>query len=257
MKKILLIVSVFCAAFSVKGQNIILCENFNAYDSASAASGVYNGFIISYHSQFSFYTSTQSSGPSGPNSYKFGVDSATMITPNISGATYVQFWTKGNSTDSLSTFYVYDSPDGTNWTLIQTINPINTQATGMMRQYALSAGAAYIKFFYDKSVGNVAFDDFCTTDGPASVNELTAANTPSIFPNPSKGVITLSAASPVFNSCKVTVMNVLGKEVKSFTYTDLNANNQTLDLSALDKGIYLIRFKSEKSEYTQRLILKD
>jgi hypothetical protein len=255
MKKILLFISVVCAALTSGAQNTIICEDFNAYDSASAASGVYHGFNISYHSQFSFYTSTQSSGNSGPNSYKFGVDSATMTSPDISGATYVQFWMKGNATDSLSTFFIYDSPDGTSWTLLQAINPVNT--VGLYRQYALNAGAAFIRFYYTKSVGNVAFDDFCTTDGPVAVNEVTASVTPSIFPNPSKGVISLSSANPLFNNCKVTVMNVLGKEVRSYTFTDLNTGNKTLDLSALDKGIYLLRCKSEKSEFTQRLILKD
>jgi len=255
MKKILLIASVFCASFAAKAQNIIVCEDFNAYDSASAASGVFNGFIISYHSQFSFYTSTQSSGNSGPNSYKFGVDSATIITPNVTGATYVQFWMKGNATDSLSTFYIYDSPDGTNWTLLQAIVPVNT--TGMYRQYALNNGVAYIKFFYDKSVGNVAFDDFCTTDGPVNVQEISSSSVPSVFPNPSKGLVTVNAGGAQFNSCTVTVMNLLGKEVKSFSFTDLNTSAKTMDLSTLDKGIYIIRFKSDKSEYTQRLILKD
>src|SRR5690349_16753663 len=133
MKKILLFVSIFCATLVTRAQNTILCENFNTYDSASAASGVFNGFIISYHTQNSFYTSTQSSGTSGPNSYKFGVDSATIITPNIAGATYTQFWMKGNATDSISTFYVYDSPDGSTWSLIASINPVNL--TGMYRQY--------------------------------------------------------------------------------------------------------------------------
>src|SRR6187455_2136421 len=112
MNKILLFVSILSASYSLQAQNVILCENFNTYDSVTAASGSFNGFMISFHSSFSYYTSTQSSGTSGPNSYKFGVDSATMITPDITGATYIQFWTKGNATDSISTFYVYDSPDG-------------------------------------------------------------------------------------------------------------------------------------------------
>ncbi|MEO8085598.1 MAG: T9SS type A sorting domain-containing protein [Bacteroidota bacterium] len=255
MKKILLLVSIFCASFAARAQNTILCENFNTYDSVTAVSGVFHGFTISYHSAFSYYTSTQSSGTSGPNSYKFGVDSATMISPDITGATYVQFWMKGNATNSASTFYIYDSPDGTSWTLIQAINPVNT--IGMYRQYALNPGAAMIKFFYDKDTGNVAFDDFCTTDGPTFIGETVVSSIPSIFPNPSKGMVTLSALSTVYNNCKVTVMNVLGKEVKSFSFNDLNSSNKTLDLTALDKGVYLVRCKSEKSEFIQRLILRD
>jgi len=257
MKKILLFVSIICASYSLQAQNVILCENFNTYDSVTAASGNFNGFIVSYHSVGSYYTSTQSSGTSGPNSYKFGVDSATMLTPSIAGATHIQFWTKGNATDSLSTFYIYDSPDGNTWTLLQSIVPMNTNSTGQYRQLALTNGAQYVKFFYDKSLGNVAFDDFCSTDGPTSINEPSASASPVIYPNPSKGIVTLSASNPAYNSCKVTVMNVLGKEVKAFEFNDLNAGNKTLDLSAYDKGVYLIRCKAEKSEFTQRLILKD
>ncbi len=251
MKKILLLVTIFCAAYSTKAQNNILCEDFNAYDSLTAASGVYNGFIISYHSSFSYYTSTQSSGLSGPNSYKFGVDSATMITPNISGATYINFWMKGNGTDSLSAFYVYDSPDGTNYSPLATINPVNT--TGMYRQYALHSGATNVRFFYHKSLGNVAFDDFCATDGPVSVGQTPVAAITSVYPNPSTGMITINANS-LFSNCTVTVMNMLGVTVKSFVMTGLH---QKADLSSLSKGIYVIRCKSDKAEFTQRLILKD
>ena len=257
MNKILLFVSILCASYSLKAQNVILCENFNTYDSVTAASGNFNGFLISYHNSFSYYTSTQSSGLSGPNSYKFGVDSATMVTPNITGATHIQFWTKGNATDSLSTFYVYDSPDGTTWTLLQVINPMNTNATGMYRQLALNTGAQFVMFFYDKSLGNVAFDDFCATDGPTSISEPAVSSSPQLFPNPSNGIVTLSAGNPTYNNCKVTVINALGKVVKTYEFTDLNSGNKTLDLSAFDKGVYLIRCKSEKSEFTQRLILKD
>ena len=255
MKKLLLIASIFCASFASQAQNIILCEDFNAYDSASAASGVFNGFVISYHSQNSFYTSTQSSGNSGPNSYKFGVDSATMVSPNIIGATYLQFWMKGNATDSLSTFFVYDSPDGNTWTEIANINPVNT--TGMYRQYALNPGASYVRFYYTKSVGNVAFDDFCTTDGPVSVGEVTATSAPSIFPNPSNGIISISGLGSQFNACNVSVLNLLGKEVRSFNYSDLGTSVKSLDLSGLDKGVYLLRFKSENAESIQRVVLKD
>ncbi len=254
MKKILLLVSVFCASFALKAQNIILCENFNTYDSASAASGIFNGFVISYHDHYSFYTSTQSSGASGPNSYKFGLDSATMVTPDITGATYIQFWMKGNSTDSLSTFYVYDSPNGTAWTLVQAINPINT--SGIVRQYPLHASAAYVKFFYHKSVGNVAFDDFCSTDGPVGVGiaSVDAASTPTLSPNPSDGFITIRSNNAQLHNMNVTVTNILGRVMKTFVLDEMNSNSR-LDLTSLDNGVYFVRIKSDKAEYLQRLVL--
>jgi hypothetical protein len=258
MKKILLI-SILALSFSLPStsQVIILCENFNVYDSTTAAIN-YHGWYVSYnHPQNSYYTSLQSSGPSGPNSYKLGVDSATLVTPNIDGATHIQFWTKGNATDSISTLYVYDTTDSVSWNLLQVINPINTNSNGLLRQLTLSFGARNVKFFYDKSVGNCAFDDFCATIGPASIQVNGVLSNPSFFPNPSSGSITLSASNPRFNACQVTILNLLGKEVRSFSFSDLNTSDKKLDLSMLDKGVYLIRFKSENSEHTQRLILED
>ncbi len=92
---------------------------------------------------------------------------------------------------------------------------------------------------------------------PISVQNMIVENGIAVYPNPSKGLVTISSINPLFNSCKVTVVNMLGNAVASYGYSDLNKRDKTLDLSMLDKGIYLIRFKSEKTVYTQRLILKD
>src|SRR5205085_1648806 len=137
----LLSIIALSASLPSQSQTIILCEDFNNYDSLTAAVDYHNWYVSYNHSQNSFYTSTQSSGPSGPNSYKFGIDSATLITPNIDGATHIQFWTKGNAVDSLSTLYVYDTTDSITWNLLQVINPINTNATGLGRQLTLTFGA--------------------------------------------------------------------------------------------------------------------
>src|SRR4051812_44715173 len=111
MKKIFTILSLIIVTLSgtAVAQTSILCEDFNDYDTTTAGAN-YHGWTLTYFSQFSFYTSTQSSGPSGPNSYKFGVDSATMISPDITGAASIQFWMKGNAatggTLGQSTFYI-------------------------------------------------------------------------------------------------------------------------------------------------------
>ena len=59
----------------------------------------------------------------------------------------------------------------------------------------------------------------------------------SFYPNPAKDVITLR-----YNSVKpieVTVFNVLGAKVKTFTH---NGTETALNISDLDKGMYFIRF---------------
>ncbi|MBL0033215.1 MAG: hypothetical protein IPP27_13975 [Bacteroidetes bacterium] len=54
----------------------------------------YHGFTLTYYTVGSYYTSTQSSGPSGPNSYKFGRDSCSIITPDLTGYDSISFWMK-------------------------------------------------------------------------------------------------------------------------------------------------------------------
>jgi len=59
----------------------------------------------------------------------------------------------------------------------------------------------------------------------------------SFYPNPAKDVITLkyATAKPI----EVTVFNVLGAKVKTFTHS---SNETALNISELQKGMYFIRF---------------
>src|SRR5205085_12131353 len=114
MRKLFTIVSLFFTiSASTFAQTPVVCEDFASYDSTTAAVD-YHGWYISYHGPFSSYSSAASTGIA-PNSYKFGVDSATLITPNISGADHINFWMKGNpsSGGSLANgkFYIYESID--------------------------------------------------------------------------------------------------------------------------------------------------
>lgn len=57
------------------------------------------------------------------------------------------------------------------------------------------------------------------------------------FPNPAKDLITLRY--PTTKAIDVTVYNVLGAKVKSFTHS---SNETSLNISDLEKGLYFIRF---------------
>ncbi|MBP6333833.1 MAG: T9SS type A sorting domain-containing protein [Bacteroidia bacterium] len=262
MKKIFTLVALFFALNTGSYAQVpILCENFNTYDSL-VSSIDWHGWYISYNTSFSYYTSTQSSGPSGPNSYKFGVDSATVITPNISGALSIEFWMKGNfgtppGPDPLSMFYVYESPDSVNWTLISTLQPSTlTGSTGHPQAINVSSGTQYVKFFYDKSSGNVAFDDFCAYDTPVGIfgmpkNDLAV----SVYPNPSNGMFNIKTSTFQSKGLSVSVSNVLGKEVKQIALNNSAALYQ-VNLNELENGIYMLRIRSEFGESTQRVIIK-
>ncbi len=263
MKKIFTLSALFFTInFGAFAQSPILCEDFSNYDSL-VSSIDWHGWYISYNTQFSYYTSTQSSGPSGPNSYKFGVDSATLITPNITGARAISFWMKHNfgtppGPDPLSFFCIYESSDSISWTLIDSISAsTQTNSTGHPHTYNnLNSGTQYIKFYYYKSSGNIAFDDFCAWDGPVGIFGIAKNNLSiSIYPNPSNGLINIKSSTFQSKGLTVVVSNVLGKEVKQVVLNTPSSQYQ-LNLNDLEAGIYMVRVRSEFGESTQRVILK-
>ena len=124
MKKIFTLISFLFVFSNINfAQTTVLCEDFTDYDSTTASVN-YHNWTFTYYSQYSYYTSLPSSGIA-PNSYKFGVDSATVVTPNIAGATHFNFWMKGNASSGGSLangkFYIYESPDSINQCIIDTV----------------------------------------------------------------------------------------------------------------------------------------
>ena len=155
MKKIYLalVISLFISNLST-AQIVVFSDNFTSYDSTSGPN--YNGWNLSYYGVGSYYTSSPapagSSGPSGPNVYKFGRDSATAITPMFMGADSVHFFMKGNPASGLtlgqSTFYVSESANGSTWTPVHTfMPPMDTAKVGSMQHFPLLPGTQYLKFF--------------------------------------------------------------------------------------------------------------
>lgn len=252
MKKLFTLIALITISLVSKAQ---LCENFNAYAPDSTTPAVYNGFTLSYHTTGSNYTSTQSSGPSGPNSYKFGRDSCTMITPDLTGYDSISFWMKGNATTggtmAGSRLYINESPDGVTYSVTQTITPV--ASVSETKGFYLSPGTKYVMFFYDKDSGNVAFDDFCASvSSLVGVNEVSASAF-TAYPNPSRGMVNLTLNTP--RNGEIVITDVLGNELKR-SVLKASDMNPSVDLSDFKDGIYFIKVKSDGSESTKRIVLK-
>ncbi|HQV00984.1 MAG TPA: T9SS type A sorting domain-containing protein, partial [Bacteroidia bacterium] len=209
MKKILYVCLAFIITNYAHAQSIVLQENFTTYDSTTAS--IPAGWILSYTGNGSYYTSTTSSGPSGPNSYKFGVDSATVTTPAFTNADSVHFWMRGNGTDSLSTLTLNYTTDLISWNLLTVIYPVNNVSA--TKHYALPAGTKQLQFMYSKSLGNVAFDDFSVTANVSGIYK-TEKVPYSIYPMPAKNVFYTAFNEPQKNTT-VTLYNVLGRPIKT------------------------------------------
>jgi hypothetical protein len=77
------------------------------------------------------------------------------------------------------------------------------------------------------------------------IGEQTNTDFVNVYPNPSTGVFHFTE-----KLIKVSVYNLNGKLIKTFSQTN------SIDLSQLDKGMYVVEMKSDKSTKTDRLIIK-
>ena len=75
----------------------------------------------------------------------------------------------------------------------------------------------------------------------------------SIYPNPSSGILNIDIADVNVTVKRVTILNILGKEV--FRKENLQSNS-TIDLSSLPKGIYFVHINSEYETVTKKIIME-
>ncbi len=73
-----------------------------------------------------------------------------------------------------------------------------------------------------------------------------------VSPNPSNGVITISSTEDL-NNVNLNVVNLIGQTVMN---TTINGTSSNLDLTSLNKGIYLMNFNMEGKTVTKKIVLK-
>ncbi len=87
------------------------------------------------------------------------------------------------------------------------------------------------------------------------IDNLSKSNSESYFyPNPSQGKIVLNFTLP--ENTSVFVYNQLGQKVKELQSTEVNQNQNQLDLSELGKGIYFLKIETETLHGFSKLIIQ-
>ena len=108
------------------------------------------------------YTTVTNSGRTPP-SVKFDSDGDYLISPAFSGGTNLQFWMRANpSAGTLATgTFVVAQYVGGGWSTVYAVT--NPSKTGANHTTPISASATQLKFTWNKTYGNIAFDDVIVT----------------------------------------------------------------------------------------------
>jgi hypothetical protein len=89
----------------------------------------------------------------------------------------------------------------------------------------------------------------CVTVSTLTTQEKLSESKPSVYPNPTKGKLSVSAASS--EQLQITIFNALGKVI----YTSSNlSNGSVIDIGSAQSGVYMIQIQSSKGTVVQRVV---
>jgi hypothetical protein len=104
--------------------------------------------------------------------------------------------------------------------------------------------------------GDLALDDISITQA-TSVDDFDTIKNFSIFPNPTNGMVKISASNAGLHDYSLTIFNLLGRQVYSKPINNVEGQiNAAIDLSALPKGVYFVELKSSNNSYQSKLTIQ-
>jgi hypothetical protein len=116
----------------------------------------------------------------------------------------------------------------------------------------------------DSNNNSVDFNRMCSTPGAANVAnangcvtaiaEVKSAMNILVYPNPTRGLLHIDMTKDYFKQVKVSVVDLLGREVKSADLGDFDAI-YSLNLSDLNKGVYIVKIQTANGTMLQRVEL--
>ena len=91
---------------------------------------------------------------------------------------------------------------------------------------------------------------------PSSINEITFNGNLSIYPNPTNGIFTIEMNDVEKDIYTIKITNVLGQKVFATSSLVIGIYKENIDLSAFQKGVYLIEIKNSTATITERIIVE-
>ena len=128
---------------------------------------------------------------------------------------------------------------------VQTVNNFQTTLTGLFIEDM--SDLEVIVFIQNPATKAIMQSKIATV--ALSNNSFTSDSKFKVYPNPSNGIVKIKTETPA----DVVVMDITGKTV--YTMNQVTSDSQ-LNLSSLQKGIYMAKIMCEGTEETQKIILK-
>ena len=148
------------------------------------------------------------------------------------------------------------------------VNPIDTSLISSTSNYntlsfiqdnGCDIGSGGFGYWYSASKAMMIRLNVNSTVSSIDLDKMTELGLVNIYPNPSNGIFTMELAklNRTFGTeYSVSVLNVLGQKVYSKTLDVIGHSVETIDLSDMEKGIYLLEVMHNRSTYSQKLIIE-
>lgn len=93
-------------------------------------------------------------------------------------------------------------------------------------------------------------------DNPASVTENALSNF-SLFPNPSKGFVTVQFNVEQSDNVQIQMYDLRGRRVKDFSFNNTNIRfSEVLDITSISSGVYLVKVLNGNKSTIKKLIVE-
>jgi len=140
--------------------------------------------------------------------------------------------------------YPYDA--GTEEGYGYSINNLPTSPQGVITNVAGATGYP----FNNEKIGTLTVTFKSTT---LSIEDINSFENVNLFPNPNvSGILSISNASKID---RISVFDVLGKKVKQLKLKETSQNIQTIDISELNKGVYIIKLYGYEGESISKKLI--
>lgn len=201
-------------------QNVTLCfgEILSVGSNIYNASGIYTDVL------------TASNGCDSTLTTVLVINPAIDVTTSLSGLTI--------SANESSATYQWIDCDNSNLPIAGETN----------QSFTASANGNYAVIV---TQNNCSDTSACVNISTVGIKDVSKSNTVNIYPNPSNGIYNLSGLD---ENSKISVYDAIGQII----YTSIiTKSKETVNISLLPNGIYMIQIKSENNIITKKVIKKD